>query len=107
MLLDHNQVAVETTVPTIKHLRETNAEGVDNIDFRFIRESLPAIAFYKAVIINTFTVTGTYLSLWKHGHYNTYFQIRVCRPNELSCHFMRIDIESHLTSTETKLTLTI
>jgi len=60
-------IGVETTVLTIKHLRETNAVGVDNIAFRFIKESLPAIAFYLTVIINTSIVTGTYPSLWKHG----------------------------------------
>jgi len=60
-------VDVETIILVIKHLRETNAVGADGIALRFIRDSLPAIAHYLTVIINTSLVTGVFPSLWKHG----------------------------------------
>jgi len=60
-------VGVETIILTIKHLRKTNSVGADGIAHRFINDSLPAIAYYLTVIINTSIVTGVYPSLWKHG----------------------------------------
>lgn len=41
--------------------------GADGIEQPFINDSLPAIAYYLTVIINTAIVTGVYSSLWKHG----------------------------------------
>jgi len=60
-------VQIETVILTIKHLRETKSVGVDGIALRFLRDSLPAVAYYLTVIINTSLVTGEFPSLWKHG----------------------------------------
>nr|XP_027223246.1 uncharacterized protein LOC113815354 [Penaeus vannamei] len=45
----------------------TKSVGVDGIALRFLRDSLPAVAYYLTVIINTSLVTGDFPSLWKHG----------------------------------------
>ena len=60
-------VSVDTVILTFKSLRETNAVGADNIPYRFIKDSLPIIAFYLTIIINTIIVTGTNPQLWKDG----------------------------------------
>ena len=50
----------------MKDLRETNAVGIDGISLRFVRDSLPVMAVYYTVIVNTSIVTGKYPELWKH-----------------------------------------
>ena len=50
----------------VKDLRDTDAVGIDGISLRFIRDSLPVMAFYYTVIVNTSIVTGKYPELWKH-----------------------------------------
>ena len=50
----------------MKDLRETNAVGIDGISLRFVRDSLPVMAVYYTVIVNTSIVTGKYPGLWKH-----------------------------------------
>ena len=60
-------VGLDTIIVTVKQLRKTNSVGADGIAQRFINDSLPAIAYYLTVIINTSIVTGVYPSLWKHG----------------------------------------
>ena len=59
-------VSVETVILIVKDLNETNAVGIDNISLRFVRDSLPVMAFYYTIIINTSIVTGKYPTLWKH-----------------------------------------
>ena len=59
-------VSVETIILIVRDLRETNAVGIDDISLRFMRDSLPVMAVYYTVIINTSIVTGKYPTLWKH-----------------------------------------
>ena len=61
-------VDVNTVILTIKDLNNTNAFGSDNIPFRFIKDTLPIIAFYITIIINTSIVTGLFPNMWKHPH---------------------------------------
>ena len=58
---------MDVVILTFKRLKETNAVGSDNIEYRFIRDSLPVTAFYITVIVNTSIVTGLYATLWKHA----------------------------------------
>ena len=59
-------VSVETVVSIVKNLRETKAIGIDGIGLRFIKDSLPVMAFYYTIIVNTSIATGKYPELWKH-----------------------------------------
>ena len=59
-------VSVETIILIVRDLRETNAVGIDDISLRFVRDSLPVMAVYYTIIINTSIVTGKYPTLWKH-----------------------------------------
>ena len=59
-------VSVDTIILIVKNLSDTDAVGIDGISLRFVRDSLPVMAFYYAVIVNTSIVTGKYPTLWKH-----------------------------------------
>ena len=59
-------VSVETVILIVKDLRETNAKGIDDISLRFVRDSLPIMASYYTIVVNTSIVTGKYPTLWKH-----------------------------------------
>merc|ERR1712002_824460 len=59
-------VSMETVILIVKDLRETNAKGIDDISLRFIRDSLPIMALYYTIVVNTSIVTGKYPTLWKH-----------------------------------------
>ena len=63
---DLKPVSIETIILIVKDLRETNAVGIDGISLRFVRDSLPVMAVYYTVIVNTSIVTGKYPELWKH-----------------------------------------
>ncbi len=60
-------VDVNTVILTIKELRNTNSVISDNIQLKFIKDSLYAVASYLTCIINTSMVTGEIPSLWKHA----------------------------------------
>ena len=60
-------VTIETVILTFKQIRDTNAVGTDDITFRFLRDSLPIMAFYLTIIINTSIVTSSFPSLYKHS----------------------------------------
>lgn len=59
-------VSMEAVILIVKNLRETNSVGIDGISLRFVKDSLPIMAIYYTIIINTSIVTGRYPSLWKH-----------------------------------------
>ena len=61
-------VDVNTIILTVRELNNTKAFGSDGIAFKFIQESLPIIAFYIMVIINTSIVTHVFPHQWKHPH---------------------------------------
>ena len=61
-------VRIEDTILIVKDLRETKACGADGIQLRFVKDALPVIAFYLTILNNTSIVTGSYPSVWKHGH---------------------------------------
>ena len=46
-------VTVETIILIVKDLRKTNAKGIDDISLRFVQDSLPIMAFYYTIIVNT------------------------------------------------------
>ena len=60
-------VSVDVVILTFKRLKETNAVGSDNLEYRFIRDSLPVTAFYITIIVNTSIVTRIYATMWKHA----------------------------------------
>ncbi len=56
------------TVPlTIARTNNSDACGSDGIPLRFIKDSLPVIAFYLTTIMNTSIVTGIFCTSWKHS----------------------------------------
>ena len=59
-------VSVETIILVVKDLKETNSVGIDDISLRFVKDSLPIMAFYYTIVVNTSIVTGKYPELWKH-----------------------------------------
>ena len=59
-------VTVETVILIVMNLRETNSVGIDGISLRFVKDSLPIMAFYYTVVVNTSIVTGKFPMLWKH-----------------------------------------
>ena len=59
-------VTVETVILIVKNLRETNSVGIDGISLRFVKDSLPIMAFYYTIVVNTSIVTGRFPKLWKH-----------------------------------------
>ena len=61
-------VDMATLIITIKSLKNTNSKGSDGIAYRFLIDSLPVLAFYILVIINTSIVTGKYPDPWKHPY---------------------------------------
>ena len=60
-------VSVETVVKTVMDLNNKNSSGIDGISIRFLKDSLPVLAFYLTVIINTSIVTGIVPEKWKHA----------------------------------------
>ena len=60
-------VSVETVVKTVMDLKNKNSSGMDGISIRFLKDSLPVLAFYLTVIINTSIVTGIVPDKWKHA----------------------------------------
>ena len=60
-------VKVETVIDTILSLKNKNAYGADGISSRFLRDSLPVLAFYITVIMNTSIVTGIFPEQWKYA----------------------------------------
>ena len=58
---------MDVVILTFKRLKETNASGSDDLEYRFIRDSLPVTAFYITIIVNTSIVTGIYATMWKHA----------------------------------------
>lgn len=60
-------VDVNSIILIVKDLNETNSTGCDNISLKFIKDSLPIIAFYITVIVNTSIVTGMCPRLWKYS----------------------------------------
>ena len=62
-----NPVSVETIINIITKLKNKNSCGVDGINSRFLKDSLPVLAFYITIIVNTSIITGIVPSLWKYG----------------------------------------
>ena len=60
-------VSVETVIKTVMDLKNKNSSGIDGISMRFLKDSLPVLAFYLTVIINTSIVTGIVPDKWKHA----------------------------------------
>ncbi len=60
-------IDVNTVILTIKELHNTNSAGSDNIQLKFIKDSVYAIASFLTYIVNTSIVTGEFPSLWKHA----------------------------------------
>ena len=58
----------------VRDLRDMNSVGIDDTSLRFVRDSLPVMAVYYTVIINTSIVTGKYPPLWKHHLINSAFK---------------------------------
>lgn len=58
-------VTVLTVIDIVKNLKNKNSSGADGISSRFLKDSLPVIAFYLTIIINTSIVTGIVPSEWK------------------------------------------
>ena len=67
-------VSVETVISIVKNLNETKAVGIDGIGLRFIKDSLPIMAFYYTIIVNTSIATGKYPKLWKHPLINPVYK---------------------------------
>ncbi|MEL6989243.1 MAG: hypothetical protein AAGK97_15635, partial [Bacteroidota bacterium] len=61
-------VDIDTVILTVKDLNNTNSYGSDGIQLSYIKDSLPIIAFYITIIINTSIVTKKYPHSWKHPH---------------------------------------
>ena len=61
-------VDCNTVILAIKHLKNTNSFGSDEISFRFIKDSLPVNIIYITIIINTSIVTYTFPDSWKLPH---------------------------------------
>lgn len=61
-------VDCETVILTVKELSDSSSYGSDEIPVRFIRDSLPVLAFYITLIINTSIVTNTFPDIWKTTH---------------------------------------
>ena len=59
-------VSVDTIILIVKDLRETSSVGIDGISLRFVKDSLPVMAFYYTLVVNTSIVTGKFPKLWKH-----------------------------------------
>ena len=60
-------VSVETVINTVTNLSNKNSCGADGISSRFLKDSLPVLAFYLTVIINTSIVTGVVPEKWKYA----------------------------------------
>jgi len=60
-----DQKIVGQEIDIVKNLMIKNSSGTDGISIRFLKDSLPVIAFYLTVIINTSIVTGIVPSEWK------------------------------------------
>ena len=60
-------VSVETVVKTLMNMKNKNSSGMDGISIRFLKDSLPVLAFYLTVIINTSIITGVVPDKWKHA----------------------------------------
>ncbi len=60
-------VDTNTVILTVKDLKQTNSVESDDIQLKFIKDALYVIAFYLTCIINTFLVTGVFLTAWKHA----------------------------------------
>ena len=60
-------VSVETVFKTVMNLKNKNSSGFDGISIRFLKDSLPVLAFYLTVIINTSIVTGIVPEKWKYA----------------------------------------
>lgn len=58
----------------MRDLIDSKAFGSDAISLRFIRDALPVISFYLAVIVNTYIVTGLYPGNWKLSHVIPFFK---------------------------------
>ena len=59
-------VSVDTIILIVKDLRETSSVGIDGISLRFVKDSLPIMALYYTIVVNTSIVTGKFPRLWKH-----------------------------------------
>lgn len=60
-------VSVELVIKTVLNIKTKNSYGSDGISSRFLKDSLPVLAFYLTVIINTSIVTGKVPIKWKHA----------------------------------------
>ena len=60
-------VSVETVIKIIKRMKNKSSSGIDGINSRFLKDSLPVLAFYITIIINTSIVTGIFPSDWKYA----------------------------------------
>ena len=60
-------VSVDTVVNIVMDMKNKNSSGMDGISIRFLKDSLPVLAFYLTVIINTSIVTGVVPDKWKHA----------------------------------------
>ena len=57
-------VTVDVVIKTVLNLKNKNSCGADGISSRFLKDSIPVLAFYLTVIINTSIVTGLTPENW-------------------------------------------
>ena len=60
-------VTVEKVIKTVLSLKTKKSYGHDGISSKFLKDSLPVLAYYLTVIINTSIVTGVFPDEWKHA----------------------------------------
>ena len=58
---------ISDVIRTIKCLKNSNSEGIDEINTRFLKDSLPVTALIITQILNLFIETNTIPDLWKTG----------------------------------------
>ena len=60
-------VSISDVIRTIKCLKNSNSEGIDKINTRFLKDSLPVTALIITQILNLFIETNCIPELWKTG----------------------------------------